>query len=96
MNKFSEEEVLLLSVLACIFPFIFVIVSFFETAESYNYLVFTAALMEGSFVGSAFSVISLIYNRRVKSIKICILSLVPVLMLLISIIGDFIYSYNKP
>ena len=47
MHKFSEEEVFILSTIACIFPFIFVIVSFFETAEPYNYLVFGAALMDG-------------------------------------------------
>ena len=96
MRKFSEEEVFILSALACSFPFIYVIVSFFETAEPYNYLVFCVALMEGSFVGSVFGVIALVCNRSIKSIKIYILSLVPVLMLLISIIGDFIYSYNKP
>lgn len=72
------------------------IVSFFNTVELYNYLHFAVPLMEGSIVGSIFGIISWSFNRSIKNRKIDILSLVPVFILFISTIVDFIYSYNKP
>ena len=70
MKNIPKESVLALSVIACICPLIFVIACFFETVEPYNYLQFVASLMMGSFVGSILGIISLIYNRSIKSIKI--------------------------
>lgn len=95
-KKFSEESVFALSIIACIFPIITVFVPFFENMEPYNYLVFSTALMEGALIGSIFGIISLICNRRIKSRKIFILSLVPILILLLSIINGFVFFRNMP
>lgn len=96
MKKNSEETVLALSVIACIFPFIYIFAPLLENAEPYNFLVFSAALMEGSIIGSIFGIISLICNRRIKSKKVYILSLVPVFILLIFIIAGLIIPDNGP
>lgn len=92
----EEEPVFALSILACVFPFIAVFFPLFENMEPYNFLVFSAALMEGALIGSIFGMISLICNRRIKSRKIRMLSLVPILILLIVIVGDFVFSRNVP
>lgn len=96
MKNFSEETVLALSVIACIFPFIYIFAPFLENAEPYNFLVFSAALMEGSIIGSIFGIISLICNRRIKSKKAYILSLVPIFILVIIIIACLLIPDNGP
>lgn len=96
MKRNPEESVLTLGVIASCLPFAFVIISLFETTEPYNFIVFDSALMAGSFWGSVLGIIILVCNRSKKSIKTYILSLLPVVMLLISAVSDFIYSCNKP
>lgn len=96
MKNVSKETVLALSVIACIFPFIYIFEPLLENAEPYNSLVFFSALMEGSIIGSIFGIISLICNRRIKSKKVYILSLVPIFTLLISIISDPIFFADMP
>lgn len=96
MKNFSEETVLALSVIAFIFPFIYIFAPFLENAEPYNFLVFLSALLEGSIIGSIFGIISLICNRRVKSKKVYILSLVPIFILLIFIIAGLLIPDNGP
>lgn len=81
-----EEAAFELSVLACCFPFLFVILSFFETGEPYNLLIFSAFLMVGSFLGSVLGIILLFCNRRKKSKKIYILSMIPVFLFFVSMI----------
>lgn len=96
MKKISEETVLALSIIACIFPFIYIFAPILENAEPYNFLVFSAALMEGSIIGSIFGIISLICNRRIKSKKAYILSLVPIFILIIIIIACLLIPDNSP
>ena len=96
MKNFSKETVLALSAIACIFPFIYIFQPFLENAEPYNLSVFFSALMEGSIIGSIFGIISLICNRRIKSKKVYILSLVPIFTLLISLISDPIFFADMP
>lgn len=92
----KEESVFALSIIACVFPVVFVIAAFFENAEPYNCLVFLASLMEGAFAGSIFGIIALVCNRRAKSRKIFILSLIPVFTLLILIINSLSHFNNMP
>lgn len=88
MKKISEETVFSLSLFACILPFLVVILSYLATVEyePYSFFLFTSYLMAGSFLGSIFGIISLICNRKIKSRKIFILSLIPVLLLLASLL----------
>lgn len=81
-----EEAAFELSVLACCFPFLFVILSFFETGEPYNLLIFSAFLMVGSFLGSVLGIILLFCNRRKKCKKVYILSMIPVFLFFVSMI----------
>lgn len=96
MKKYSEESVLALSIIACIFPFLFIIAPFWEAAEPYSFLVFMVSLLEGSFLGCLFGILSLILNRNLKSRKIYILSLIPVCMFFISILAAFLFPDNTP
>lgn len=92
MKNLSKESVFAISVIAAAFPFVFMVLSLFENAEPYNAVVFGTYLMEGALAGSVFGVISLLCNRRIRSIKIYILSLVPLAMLFLSTIG----GHNMP
>lgn len=96
MKNLSKESVFAISVIAAAFPFVFMVLSLFENAEPYNDIVFGTYLMEGALVGSVFGIIALICNRRIRSIKIYLLSLVPVFALLVSLIGDYFISRNMP
>ncbi len=92
----TKEPIFLLSVIAAVFPIVAVILSVFDRTEPYRYLVFATYLMEGSLLGSVFGVIALIGNRKAKSVKIYILSLIPVVILILSVLGDAIVSRNMP
>lgn len=90
MKKSLEENDFAFSVIAFCLPFLFVAASFFDTAEPYNFLVFGTYLMEGSILGSVLGIILRICNRNVKNIKTYVLSMMPVMTLILSIIADFI------
>ncbi len=96
MKNLSKESVFAISVIAAAFPFVFMVLSLFENAEPYNAIVFGTYLMEGALVGSVFGVISLLCNRRIKSKKIYILSLVPIFVLLVFAIVDYILFHDMP
>ena len=96
MKKYSEESVFALSIIACIFPFLFIIMPFLENTEPYNFLVFFPSLAWGSILGSLFGILSLVCNRYIKSTKIYILSLVPICMLFLCIVTCFIFPDNMP
>lgn len=96
MKNLSKESVFAISVIAAAFPFVFMVLSLFENAEPYNVIVFGTYLMEGALVGSVFGVISLLCNRRIKSKKIYILSLVPIFVLLVFAIVDYILFHDMP
>lgn len=95
MVEKHQEGFIFAFIISC-FPFVFVTASFFSIVEPYNFLVFVSSLMEGSFIGSILGIVLLFFYRGTKSIKVYILSLLPVFMFLISMLLDSIYSYNKP
>lgn len=96
MKKELEEAAFALSVTASCFPFIFLVFSFFETAEPYNYLVFLSYVIEGCLVGSILGILALIGNRHQKRIKTYILALFPICLLFLALIVDSVYSRNMP
>lgn len=96
MKKTFDESALVFSVAASCLPFLSVILSLFDPAEPFNFLVFRISLMEGALWGSVLGIIALIGNKNKKSMKISILSLFPVIIFFLTMIADIIYSRNMP
>ena len=94
MKKVPKESIFAVSIAASICPFLFVLFSFFKTGEPYSFMLFCVYLLMGSLLGSILGIISLVFNHKFKSKKIFVLSIIPILLSVILLIGDFISSYH--
>lgn len=92
----AKESMFLLSVIAAVFPLAAVVLSLFAHTEPYQFFTIAVYLMEGSLIGSIFGVTALIGNRRVKNGKGIVLSLIPMILLVLTVVGDAIFSCNMP